>query len=87
MVAAATKAIASTDFGHTRQQALLCARLKRLGFARGQQVMLYGHKFELLTDPFAIVENLIVVDAIEIKSCSRRRVRVPLPIMKMASVS
>ena len=66
----------------TRKDAALCEKLKRLGFTRGQEVMLYGYKFELLTDPFVIAEGLVVVDALEKRSSSVRRVCIPLPILK-----
>ena len=46
---------------------------------------LYGEEFELISDPFVVGDDLIFVDAIEKKSRQQRRVRIPLPIVKMAN--
>jgi len=48
---------------------------------------LYGSLYELVSEPIVITENVVFVDAIEMKSGKLRRVRVPLPILKMANVS
>ncbi len=63
----------------------LCERLKRLGFAQENQMKLYGEEFELLSDPLIVANDLVFVDAIEKKSRQQRRVRIPLPIVKMAN--
>jgi hypothetical protein len=60
-------------------------RLKRLGFTPGNQMRLYGEKFEVAGDPIIITENLVLVDAIEVTSGKVKRVRIPLPILKIAS--
>ncbi len=62
----------------------LCQRIKRLGYAQDHQVKLYGEVFELLSDPFIVGENLILVDARERRSGRVRRVRVPINIVEMA---
>ena len=59
----------------------LVDRLKRLGFARGKQVRLYGAEFELLTDPLVMGKTLVCVDALEKKSGLLRRVRIPLTVL------
>ena len=46
---------------------------------------LYGHEFELLGEPIVVGDSLVFVDAIEKKSGQLRRVRTPLPIVKMAN--
>jgi hypothetical protein len=46
---------------------------------------LYGEEFELLSDPVIIGNDVVFVDAIERKSRLQRRVRIPLPIIHMAS--
>jgi hypothetical protein len=68
----------------TRHQVSVCARLKELGFAQGNQITLYGEKFELVSEPIVLADHLFLVDAIEMRSGQLRRVRIPLPILKMA---
>ncbi len=68
----------------TQQQIALCERLKRLGYEKNKQLKIYGEEFDLISDPITIGEHLYVVDAIERKSKSLRRVRIPLPIINMA---
>lgn len=60
-------------------------RLKRLGFTRGSQMKLYGENFEMTGEPLVVTDDLVFVDAIEQKSGRVRRIRIPLPILKMAS--
>jgi hypothetical protein len=69
----------------TDQQISLCARLKGLGFAKGNQVKLYGDVFELVEDPVVVTNSVVLFDATETKSGAFRRVRVPLPIVNMAN--
>jgi len=63
----------------------LCERLKRLGFAQENHMKLYGVEFELVSDPIVTTDELVFVDAIERKSRVQRRVRIPRPIVDMAS--
>jgi hypothetical protein len=65
----------------TKQEVTICERLKRLGFAQTKQVRMYGEQFELVSDPITIGDHLVVVDALERKSGSLRRVRIPLSIL------
>lgn len=69
----------------TDQQISLCARLKGLGFAKGNQVKLYGDVFEVVEDPVVVTSSLVLFDATEKKSGEFRRVRIPLPIVNMAN--
>ena len=46
---------------------------------------LYGQEFDLISDPFIVGTDVVFVDAIERKSRVQRRVRIPLPIVHMAS--
>ena len=48
---------------------------------------LYGEMFELVGDPIILTDTVVLVDAIETKSGEQKRVRIPLPILKMASES
>ena len=69
----------------TEKPVSLRTRLKQVGFTQGNQMKLYGHEFELLGEPIVVGDNLVFVDAIEKKSGQLRRVRIPLPIVKMAN--
>jgi hypothetical protein len=69
----------------TTEQCRVCERLRHLGFSRERQVRLYGAQFEVVTDPFMIGSDTVFVDAIELKSGERRRVRIPLMIVRMAA--
>jgi hypothetical protein len=60
-------------------------RLKRLGYTPGSQMKLYGAVYEVLSDPVAVAENAVFLDAAEIKTGQHRRVRLPLPVVAMAS--
>jgi hypothetical protein len=62
----------------------LSQRLKSLGFARGNQMRLYGRKFEILGEPIIIAHNLVMMDAIDAASGKIERVRIPLPVLKTA---
>ena len=62
----------------------LCDRLKRLGYARNIQMKLYGETFELVSDPVVVSEKLAFVDGIEKKSGERRRIRIPLVVLRIA---
>lgn len=65
------------------QPLTMCDRLKRMGYAKDQQIRMYGEEFELVSDPITISEELVVIDAIERESRSLRRVRIPLSIVNM----
>jgi len=68
----------------TGEKLSVSEELKRLGFIRESQIMLYGHKLELVSDPIVMGHNLAVVDAIEKNSGQLRRFRIPLTILNMA---
>lgn len=61
--------------------------LKRLGFAQNTQIRLYGETFDLISDPIVVDENLVFVDATEQRSGDRRRLRIPLNVVRMARQS
>lgn len=69
----------------TDKHIALCSRLQRLGFTQGSQMKLYGEVFEFLSEPIVMTDDVILLDATERKTGQRRRVRVPLPIINMAS--
>jgi hypothetical protein len=71
----------------TEKQDNLSARLKRLGFTKGNQMKQYGEVFELVSEPILMADNVVLVDATEKKSVLSRRVRIPLPIVNMASAA
>lgn len=66
------------------EEVTLSERIRRLGYAKGTKVKLYGQTFDLLSDPIDAGGNLVFVDALEQKSGRRRRVRIPLSIVHMA---
>jgi hypothetical protein len=68
----------------TDDQSKICERIRRVGYAQGSQVNLYGQTFELVSDPFVVGEGVIFLDGLEQRSGHVRRIRVPLPIVAMA---
>lgn len=68
----------------TTEHLELCTRLQRLGFTQGSQMKLYGEVFEFTSEPMVMTDELILLDATETKTGQTRRVRIPLPIVKMA---
>jgi hypothetical protein len=46
---------------------------------------LYGENFEVASEPMVVTNDLVLVDAIEKKTGKMKRVRIPLPILKMAT--
>jgi hypothetical protein len=67
------------------RHALLCAKLKQLGFTPENRMRLYGEEFEFLSDPIVMGDGTVFVDAIEKRSRQARRIRIPLPIVNMAN--
>jgi hypothetical protein len=65
----------------------LSESIKRLGFAQNTQIRLYGETFDLISDPIVVAENLVFVDATEQRSGHRRRLRIPLNVVRMARQS
>jgi len=66
-------------------QPSLIARLKNLGFALGNRMRLYGENFEIAGEPIVISNDEVLVDAIEVKSGTVKRMRIPLPVLKVAN--
>ena len=79
------KQILQAGIQMTSQRRNLALRLKGLGFTLGTQMKLYGEAFEVASVPIIMAENLVLVDAIETKSGKLKRVRIPLPILKVAT--
>ena len=69
----------------TEKQIILSASLKRLGFTTGNHIKLYGEVFELVSEPIVMADNTVMVGVTEQKSGQSRRIRIPLPIVHMAS--
>ncbi len=67
------------------RNAILRAKLMQLGFTQENQMRLYGEEFRFLSDPIVMPDGAVFVDAIEKRSHQTRRVRVPLPIVNIAS--
>jgi hypothetical protein len=66
------------------KKVILCETIKRLGYFQNCQVKLYGEIFRLVSDPVVVEGKSVFVDAIERKSGTLRRIRIPLPIVLMA---
>jgi hypothetical protein len=66
---------------------LLSAKLRSLGFAPGNQMRLYGRKFEFVSEPIVVARHLVLMDAIDAVSGKIERVRIPLPILKTAGMA
>ena len=66
------------------QPITVCESLKRLGYAKGRQVTLYGRVFDLLSDPISISEKFVFVDGLDRNSGQLRRVTIPRAILLMA---
>jgi hypothetical protein len=64
--------------------AILCSKLKQLGFTQENQMRLYGEEFKFLSDPIVMGDGTVFVDAIEKRSHQARRIRIPLPIVNLA---
>ena len=75
---------AQEEHRRRKQPDTLCEALRRLGYAHDNQVRLYGEVFDLVSDPVAIGEHFVFVDALERKSGQVRRVRIPRTIIQMA---
>lgn len=65
----------------------LSQKLQSLGFARGNQMRLYGRRFEIISEPIVVTGSLVMMDAIDAASGKLERVRIPLPILKTAGAS
>jgi hypothetical protein len=71
----------------TEKQVKVSTRLKRLGFTKGNQMKIYGEVFDVVGEPILMADEVVLLDATERKSGQLRRVRLPLPIVKMASAA
>jgi hypothetical protein len=60
----------------------LSQKLQSLGFSPGNQVRLYGRKFEVVSEPIVVAGNLVLVDALDADSGRRERVRIPITVLK-----
>jgi hypothetical protein len=45
------------------RHAVLCAKLKQLGFSQERQMRLYGEDFQFLSDPIVMPDGAVFVDA------------------------
>lgn len=68
----------------TNEPTPLIIKLKNLGFSVGSRMRLYGEIFEMASEPIVVSNSLVLVDAIEIRSGEQKRIRIPLPILKVA---
>jgi len=68
----------------TEKQVEVSTKLKRLGFTQGNQVKLYGELFDIVGEPILMADEVVLLDATERKSGQLRRIRLPLPLVKIA---
>jgi hypothetical protein len=61
-----------------------CRKLISLGYARSNNVRLYGQEMKLVSDPFP-AEGGIAVEVIGADGSSSRRIKLPLSILQMAA--
>jgi hypothetical protein len=61
----------------------ICERVKKLGYAPSQRVMLYGREYEILSDPF-LEEGKIVVRARTNKNPVVHTLRLPHTVLQSA---
>ena len=80
-------AVAISQQGINASAVTLCQRLQRLGYAPNIQMKLYGAIFELISDPIVVSEKLVFIDGIDKKSGERRRIRIPLVVLRMAEAT
>jgi hypothetical protein len=62
----------------------ICEKLKSLGYARSNHIRLYGEQFQLVSDPFPF-ESGIAVEVVQRDGKNPRTVKLPLPILNMAT--
>jgi len=67
----------------TGEQGVVCEKLKRIGYSNGQRIRIYGEEFDLISDPVTVHEQMIFVEGVERRSGETRRIRIPLPILRM----
>jgi hypothetical protein len=67
----------------TRDQVVVCEKLKKIGYSKGKRIRIYGQEFDLISDPVTQHEQMIFVEGVERRSDEARRIRIPLPIVRM----
>jgi hypothetical protein len=68
----------------TGEMVILSQRLQRLGYAPHVQMKLYGQIFEFVSEPIVSSHDLVFINGIERKSGRLRRIRIPLPVVRLA---
>jgi len=69
----------------TKEETSLCERIKRLGYVQGNQVKLYGEIFEVVSDPVALSEKIVFLEARERRSGDLRCIRIPINVIQVAA--
>jgi hypothetical protein len=67
----------------TSLEVVACEKLKKIGYSKGKRIRIYGQEFDLISDPVTVHEQVMFVDGIERRSGETRRIRIPLPIVRM----
>jgi hypothetical protein len=68
-----------------KEPTTLCEKLKRLGYAKNNQVRLYGEVFDLLSDPVSLSDDFVFVAALLRTPGRVTRIPNPLTIFKTAT--
>jgi hypothetical protein len=64
------------------RQYLICARVKKLGYASERRIRLYGEDLQLVSNPVADDDGYSVL-ALTIRTGTLRHLRIPLPFVSM----
>lgn len=67
----------------TKKQLLLVENVRRMGFKADQRVSLYGHTYDLISEPI-LVRDLVLIDAIDCVTRELRRIRLPEQLVRRA---
>ncbi len=62
-----------------------CQKLISLGYGRSSRVRLYGQEVQLVSDPFPHRDGGIAVEVVGKTESSSRTVKLPLPVLHVAS--
>jgi hypothetical protein len=80
---AATGELMTAEVDHSQDRDT-CRKLISLGYARSNQVRLYGQEMKLVSDPFP-TDGGIAIEVVGSDGSPSRRIKLPLSILQMAA--
>jgi len=80
---AATGELMTAEVDHSQDRDT-CRKLISLGYARSNQVRLYGQEMKLVSDPFP-TDGGIAIEVVAGDGSPSRRIKLPLSILQMAA--